>query len=231
MYLGTDFDIDLQLFYDSMYTTNIGSLDDVAQLSYSDPEHAIVVNTSITPENLSEENQQIVNDIYLNKWAVDDFEFDEYQKNVLLNIAYQNPISGGEAVYDARVMLFLDADDYYFDQERTTNTCIAENYQRSGKIIPNPNNGTMIFVYELLKDEKGKLEIFDVKGRVLKEYLLSNNQSFQNIELNGTSSGIYFYRFTINNQIILIQNILYRFDLMQFYFNIFFLSFFLLYYR
>ena len=208
MYLSTSFDQDLKTFYDSVLATNVGALNDIAQFIISnDTVQAIVLNTTITPVNLSEINAQSVNDIYLESWEANEFEFNEDQKNALLNIAYQNPITGGEAVYDARVILFMDANDYYFEFERMRKQNLNKNDRRMGKIIPNPNSGTMQFVYALNENEKGTLLIFDVKGNRVKEYSLQPGQKLLDIEMNDAACGIYFYRLTVNDQIVLSNKI------------------------
>jgi hypothetical protein len=206
--LGTVYDEDLQAFYDSVSATNIGILNNVTELIVAnDTVQAVMINTTITPENLNEENTRLVNVIYLKTWAQNKFGFEEEDYNTLLNIAYQNPVSGGMAVYDARVMLGIDAEDYSWDAERKVNFKKPDD-PRFGKISPNPNNGTMQFVYKLEEDEKGILQIFDVKGHELKFYTLEQKQTLQDIDMNGAAQGIYFYRFTVNGKIVLSNRII-----------------------
>jgi len=74
-------------------------------LQQEDNTGAIIVNSSITPENLSESNQQLFNEVFFSTWAEYIDTLDANQQAILEFIAYQNPYSGGDAVYSARVML------------------------------------------------------------------------------------------------------------------------------
>ena len=207
MNLGTDKDYDLQQFYDSLWMTNIGLLSDVAQqiIDY-DSVSASITNSVITPENMKETNAKIVNYIYLETMNLVPVKYTEEQRNTLLNIAYQNPFSGGDAVYDARVMLELDTDDYY-DIAYRLRSSSPERDTIPGKIIPNPNSGKMQFVYTLLENETGKLEIYDLKGNSIRDYSLTWSNNPIDIDLEGTTAGIYFFRFTVNGRIILSNKI------------------------
>jgi hypothetical protein len=207
MHLSNDKDADLQDFFNSMQASNIGALNNVAELiQKNDNVQAQLVNTTITPENMSEVNARSVNDIYLRTWSVDVTEFTEGDRDILLNIAYQNPITGGGAVYDARTMLMIDADDYYFDGMRKANQN-EKSVSEFGKIIPNPSSGTMQFVYKLNDNESGILQIFDLKGHQLKLYTLQAGENIQDIVMNDADCGIYLYRLTVNDKIVLTNKI------------------------
>jgi len=102
-------------------------------------------------------------------------------------------------------MLMIDADDYYFDGMRKANpgTPVSE----AGKIIPNPNSGSMQFLYKLGDNESGILQIFDVKGHQLKAYTLLPGENVQDISMNDADCGIYLYRVTVNDKIVLSNKI------------------------
>ncbi len=213
MKLGTDYDNDLSAFYDSVKGTNIAELLVIDSLILmNDTVQANITNTNITPDNLSETNDQLITEIYLHTWATDEFvAFDGDQLNTLLNVAYQNPLSGGDAVYDARVLLGLDLDDFYAEDEARLSKSTTPNSDQVsthfGKIIPNPNNGTMQFMYKLDDGERAKIEIYDVKGHLMKFYALQSDQTLQNIEMTDVDCGIYFYRFTVEDRIVLSDKI------------------------
>jgi hypothetical protein len=201
MDLGTSFDANLVTFSDSMSSTNVGQLIYISELiQENDTTEAAYQNSIFNPEDLSETNSELVNEVYLSSWSNDIYEFDENQKNILINIAYQNPVNGGVAVYDARVMLGLDLFDYY--DESYDRLAAPFNIARIGKIIPNPNNGTMQFSYQLNDGENGLLEIYDVRGRRMRQYNLEYSQSLIDIDMNSEASGLYFYRLSVNNRIV-----------------------------
>ncbi|MCX6292038.1 MAG: T9SS type A sorting domain-containing protein [Bacteroidetes bacterium] len=214
MNLGTSYDESLQVFYDSMQTTNPGILETIADLmAQDDTVSAKIINSFITADNLGEDNAKKVNEVYLDTWSREVYDFKKFsqeQKDLLLNIAYQNPSSGGNAVYAARVMLGIDMDDFSSETERMAalhpSVKGSEN-RRQGTIIPNPNNGTMQFVFSLNEDEKGILQIYDSKGNMQKFYTLQPGTSIHDIDMSGADCGMYFCRLSINNEIIMSSKI------------------------
>ncbi len=70
------------------------------------------------------------------------------------------------------------------------------------KLYPNPNDGRMNFVYDLVESEKGELVIYDISGRTIQSFKLqigTNNQLF--IDETKLGSGVYFYKVLINEKI------------------------------
>jgi len=118
--LGTVNDEYFQAFYDSVQQTVVGDIEDIEDLMEDDDlDSAILLNEQL---DISEEWNyylQQVNRVYLNKYArgyygrITDAELD-----MLEDIALTTPQEGGDAVYIARTMLGIDADDYddlYYD--------------------------------------------------------------------------------------------------------------------
>jgi hypothetical protein len=105
---------------------------------------------------------------------------------------------GGNAVYQARQMLFIDV----LDAEMTMRSMqINNNEERSFSIYPNPNNGLMQLNYFISEKENGTLEIFNVLGEKLTTYQLANNSNIITINEANLSSGIYFYKVLINDRL------------------------------
>lgn len=71
-----------------------------------------------------------------------------------------------------------------------------------GKIIPNPNNGTMQFNYQLNEGDNGTLQIFDTRGKSLKIYNLQSGSTLLDIDMSNATSGLYLARFVINAKVI-----------------------------
>jgi hypothetical protein len=203
MSLGTQYDAPLVHFYDSVMSKNPGLFQQVTNLvADDDTVTAEIVNSNIEPKDLSETNQQLVNDIYIRTWGRKNYsQFTEDDVNTLLNIAYQNPVSGGTAVYMARVMMNMNMDDFWDDDQQRLTSSQSLSDEQIGKIIPNPNNGKMQFVYKLADDEKGMLQIYSVKGQLVKFYSLHPDQLLQDIDLTGADCGLYFCRLTVNDVI------------------------------
>lgn len=112
------------------------------------------------------------------------------QKNILLPIAYQLPILGGEAVYRARTLLGIDLDESLLASRFLTNgeTISLDNYH----LYPNPNNGSFTIKYSLQQDEIAQFMIMDALGKSLQTEQLSNENNFKRVNLTGQQNGIYF---------------------------------------
>ncbi|MBI3510428.1 MAG: T9SS type A sorting domain-containing protein [Bacteroidetes bacterium] len=69
-----------------------------------------------------------------------------------------------------------------------------------GKIYPNPNNGTMIFSYEIPENSKGILVFYDISGKQVDKFILREGQSTAQISDENLQAGIYFYRFIVDDE-------------------------------
>ena len=156
LHLGTFEDALYQALYDSLKKSNIGKFQQV--LNYvqdsilPDTLAAKLANQNIQSQNTSDDNQKLVNAIYLNEiknmedslGGAKALPYDSAEIAQLLNVAYQNPMHGGTAVYQARAMLFIDVIDDVFSEKHLIhhNLPIVANLAEY-KMYPNPNNGTM----------------------------------------------------------------------------------------
>jgi len=213
--LGTIYDEYLQSFYDSAATTNLASLTQVNFLTgEEDKENAFQINSTITPENFIEQNEKMVNEIYLSTWGrregLEIYEFNNAQTAALTDIAMQSPLSGGPSVYTARVMLGLDINDLGPEETEglrlETNRNTVEEHVIS--LYPNPANNNTMFTMELGKDEKGTLEVFDVLGnRLLNIELLEGNNETE-INTASFSSGVYIFKASVNREFMGVERLM-----------------------
>ncbi|HRH85176.1 MAG TPA: hypothetical protein PK210_13160, partial [Bacteroidia bacterium] len=143
MLQGTAEDTLLTRWYDSTAVYNIGLFKTVLDSADINPEYALTLNESITPDNHAEENEKAVNAIYLATWALDTFDLSPEQYDILYTIANEVPLTGGIGVYAARVMLGLHIDDDYesigsrmANPDKTNQSAaVADN---KIKLMPNP---------------------------------------------------------------------------------------------
>lgn len=191
----------------SVAATNIGTFMEVENyLDAGNLASAPFLNNTITPTNNEEVNLQTVYDVYINTWAVDTFYFDSTQFAMLDSIAYQKPITGGDAVYKARVMLglmiddFVDMDDAERLMRKNDSTSLTDN---RFKLYPNPNNGMMELDYSLQVGDKGIIMIYDLTGRFVSDYILPNGNGTLSIDESKVNDGIYFYHIFVNGKIVL----------------------------
>ncbi|MBE7508567.1 MAG: T9SS type A sorting domain-containing protein [Bacteroidia bacterium] len=68
------------------------------------------------------------------------------------------------------------------------------------KIFPNPNNGNFRIMYLLPQNKSGKLEIFDINGRVVYSQNLPPWSTLQSVSLPRVANGVYNCSITSNNQ-------------------------------
>jgi hypothetical protein len=69
-------------------------------------------------------------------------------------------------------------------------------------LYPNPSDGNLQLHYTLQANEKGKMLVYDLSGKQLKEYLLPSNNSQLQITNSDLESGVYFYQIIINDRIM-----------------------------
>ncbi|MGI8892983.1 MAG: T9SS type A sorting domain-containing protein, partial [Bacteroidia bacterium] len=63
-------------------------------------------------------------------------------------------------------------------------------------IYPNPSSGNFNIIYLLPSNKEGKLEIFDITGKIVYEMRLPQWSTLQNISLPNLSGGIYAVKIT-----------------------------------
>ncbi|MBK7183362.1 MAG: T9SS type A sorting domain-containing protein, partial [Bacteroidetes bacterium] len=171
------------------------------------------LNNSINPNILLEQNQKSVNTLILKKMLNNQYIYNTNDSTALMDIAAQCPLQGGNAVYQARNLLaaiYNELIDFEDNCEETQKHFVANNetesitqhFSKAVKLYPNPNNGNMMLDYSLNETEVGKLNIYDVSGRLIDSYnLLSGENKQLNINKTDLENGIYFYEVIINDKL------------------------------
>ncbi len=208
---GTTDDTLYQKFYDSTRINTIGKFERVISLakdtiSTTTPQ-AIVINQNIPTRCSMEENQKIVNAIYLNEISYNSdsthlsrYNYDSTELAQLNNVAYQNPLQGGDAVFMARIMLFIDVIDLEMTKSLIAHhPLIKQNENSTYKLYPNPNNGEMQLIYYLSEKENGYVLICDILGKKVGFYKLTKDATILTIKEPKLENGIYFYQIFIND--------------------------------
>jgi hypothetical protein len=203
MYQGTLLDAKLRDFYIEMKEGNSGIFEQITNLlQEEDNQTASIVNSTITPENLSESNLQLFNEMFLGTWAEHNFELNAYIHSILEFIAYQNPYSGGDAVYCARVMLGLDIADFIsIPEERRRAETESVTFFDQGLIVPNPNTGKMSYIYTNEYEDNSEFQIFNNRGKLIKSYTIEPDIKSLDIDLSDQPGGIYIYRIVTNGKV------------------------------
>jgi hypothetical protein len=208
---GTDYDHVLQAFYDEMLETPMGQLFVLGGIIETDPGEATNLISTISPRNKPEENEIAVDGIYLTTWAKGDFELSQDQKDLLYEIAIQNPATGGDAVYSARVMLELLVDDISDEgtSNRKSSNAFSFKKYHEVKLYPNPATDFIYCEVRFSDHEKGKLDIFDGYGKLIQTKKLMHGYNDIQLNTQQLNNGIYFIRvvsddaYTFNGKIII----------------------------
>lgn len=139
--LGTNDDIDYTNFFNQNTQTCLGQLEEArVQLDSCAFDTAGVYIDQAIPATIHEDNLKTAREIYLNTYAVGNFEFTPQQYNTLADIACQYALEGGEGVYIARALLGEDLDCGGVEQKSGSNDNPIKTEQKEEKIkiYPNP---------------------------------------------------------------------------------------------
>lgn len=161
----------------------------------------VLVSNSMLPENAQyEENEKIINGIYLNTVAIGITQFSPEQEYQITQIAFQCPLSGGNSVYKARV-LYQRINDTVFNDDsicegiaakrRELMTSKRNNLPLQFTIIPNPASHSVVLQWTEPREGMAILELFDQVGkRIISKQI---DLSMLNFQLNTESidPGIY----------------------------------------
>ncbi|MEO8085377.1 MAG: T9SS type A sorting domain-containing protein [Bacteroidota bacterium] len=197
MYLDEPTDEVLQTFFSENSETNIGLFDNVRILGEEgDAATASDINDAITDTNLIEYNQRIVNQIYFDASLSDTLSLDSSQRTSLEEIAYQNPVEGGQAVYQARAMLRVYISDNgnssaYRKANYTANRIL--NSHQKFSVYPVPATSFFIIKNNERQEMNLTINVFDATGKSMKT---TNSRILDDliISSNSLKSGVYSIR-------------------------------------
>jgi hypothetical protein len=199
MSLNTPYDLILMDYYLEQLGESVERTDEVHRLaSGGDTLQARIVNDGIVPANCIEASQKTVNTIYLKTWAQGIPNFTPADSALLYMVATENVNNCGTAVYDARVMLDLDLDDFGPDGVHRP-VWLNDGNDAKGKMYPNPTSGDALYERELKEHENGFIEIMDLPGHVLLAKSLTIKTE---IPASSLTNGIYLYRVYVNGKLV-----------------------------
>ena len=176
-------------------------------------------NSNIAVAEVFEQNRKTINEIYLNTIALGTVMFDPVQLTQVENIAGQCPLSGGNAVFEARGMLKMVKDTTFNDTDicdrvepRSNDNKDTDVIISSGeiKVYPNPTKGTIHLELNRETESNREFLLYDMTGKFVTSYLIPKGQKRVNFNIVTLQSGIYYYKCkleegTSNGKIILIK--------------------------
>jgi hypothetical protein len=199
---------DLQMYIDTLALTNVSKLIEVTTLfARGDTLLAEAKNQSINPKECADAYHKMVNEIYFRTWAKNVFEFTPTDSAVLYNIAVQDPLVCGTAIYNARVMMNIDVNDYSVDPNgnrlMSTNDVIEKQAQQQlpkGKLYPNPSQHTVNYEINLAAEQVGLLVFYDLMGKEIFANQLTTGDNKLTIDVSKFQNGLYLYKVFINGK-------------------------------
>lgn len=198
---GTPDDVVIVNFKDSLSMTNFGTLYEVGRMFQDgDTTGARLANAAIVPKDCKEQSHKIVNEIYGRTWAKGIFEFSASDESALQTIADYYVEDCGIAVYDARVMLRYDKDDFPV-LSHSMLTMSQGNHDSYGVMYPNPANTVAYYEAELLENESGFVQLYDLLGNLVATQKLVAGPNKAEFDLNTIANGIYVYKVIINEEL------------------------------
>ncbi len=172
----------------SVHKASYEDLIDLVKITQVLKMDTVIEKNALLPFNdIFEQNEKSVNDIYFNSVSKGMMKFSTEQELILSIIANQCPLAGGNAVYKARSLYSLIKDTIYNDdilcrQVGFKNSPLQESDKKkadhSFSIFPNPANSSINITWNNPVDEMATLLIVDLLGQVTftTSFTLSENQ-------------------------------------------------------
>ena len=155
----------------------------------------------LLPSNeLYEENDQIVNDLYLQAKSDRSFDYSDEEISTIRNIACQCPLAGGNAVYLARGLYAMFRDTIYDDIASCLQAGIVyKKGDNTGElndafhftVFPNPANTTVTISWENSSDEIARYSITNFLGQLIYTNLFKLADKSFTFDSGSLSPGFY----------------------------------------
>jgi hypothetical protein len=197
--LGVPDDITYQQFVIATQASSIGDFCNVLDLVQQDQiSNAQAVNAGINCADNIDQNRKIVNDIYLHSWAMGMRELSPADSATLLQLALSDPVTSGDAVYSARVMLdtfpiIFTAARYAYEMPQ------PESENASITLYPQPATGKVTIDYLIRPGQQATLIVYALPGQEVLKIALDEGQHHQ-LDVSQLNNGLYLFAILINDE-------------------------------
>ena len=198
----------LQSFYNNMQATVMGALQNVENaIAVKDYVSANSINNAVIASNTIEVNKKQINYYFLLKLADTTYQYSAADSSAIYSVASQCWSTGGNVVWQARVMYFdilgysVDFNDNCHSEDRSLVNIGNSSVQKNSdfKLYPNPTNGSFTLDYHLGDNDSGILSIYDVAGKLIRNYSLNSSTTTAIVNVSQLEAGVYIYSVLINN--------------------------------
>jgi hypothetical protein len=168
--------------------------------------NALDDNNSIAPSEIYEQNESIINNIYLNTLSSQNYSFNSDEEINLISIAQQCPFSGGPSVYRARALYKLIDDEIVWNDDLICSLNgnvprVKDEGDNYYKLFPNPAYNEITMSYSLKEDDNAQLMIVNSLGEKIKMVVLPSSQNFLTVSIDKLRPGIYYFQVVKNSSI------------------------------
>ena len=192
---------EIESYLDSLEATNAGKIFRFEEkVIDNDTLGALSEVDGIFPTTDIEQNFKIVNDIYWRTWFMGIYSFSPEDSAALFDVAYQDPIYGGTAVFSARVMLGIDVENSSTRRSSnsiSSNTILELNFVR---FFPNPATDYVNYEITLEPNETASLEIIDLFGRIIFSKKIDYDNKTGFIDFKEKESGLYTFKVNLKGK-------------------------------
>ncbi len=195
------------------YNRNVFNIADSSLILTAD--NIRLVNETIYTSETIEENEQVVNEIYLSILGQEQIQFSQDAIDQLEIIAAQCPLAGGNAVFRSRAILSLITGDSQYDD---INICLQAGIilresakKLTANLYPNPANNSVTLVYELPEGSTAELLLFNSVGMLQWKQPLDSGITQMSFSTEQLATGVYHYRvntnsdFQLNGKLVIIH--------------------------
>jgi hypothetical protein len=185
--LGTISDQDFQNWFNDMSQSNFGQFKNVqALIDTGDYAGAFLANAQIPEETPLDAARKTANHVFLSQFVYGG-KVSESDSSVLYAIAELTPYQKGAAVFSARAMLAMDADELGASYRTVANE--NEEIEPGLLVYPNPARGQWNVDLEGL-EEITDIRIFSLSGAIQTKAQVER-KGLRNFAVNGLSPGTY----------------------------------------
>ena len=182
----------------------------------------VASNNAISITAVQEENRRKVNMIALHRVVKGQANFTGIELGTLRDVAGQCPITGGNAVYEARSILAYNGEIPAYDdkvlcdsaalaQERYLAPPVGDVRETQGYqlvAVPNPANDYLTIAYSApVESAVMAMQLFNPIGVMVVALPLNGMQGTQELEMSTLPAGLYYLRFIANGRLISVQKI------------------------
>lgn len=159
-------------------------------------------------DEIYEQNEQSINDIYLESRESQTVNFSSVQKEIIRNIACQCPLAGGNAVYLARSLYSVFTDTTYNDKQLCLQAGI--NYKNSKftdkvsnfRIFPNPANTLITITWDNIADELVTCSVVNSVGQLVKNDVFNLKRGNLVLDIKLLPPGFYEIRISAEQKVL-----------------------------